>query len=852
MALSPPPTLFPMELAKTRAALTRTESALAHSEELLRETRSSLHKNHQKFLATFEQAAVGIAHLDLEGKWLEVNQVLCDIVGYPHDELVQLSFQDITHPADLQEDLGLAEQLLIGEITHYHLEKRYVRKNGDLVWIKLSATLVRDTENLPLYFVAVVENIHDRKLAEDALALSQRRLEVAMDAARLGMFDFYGAADNRNYWSLWVRRHFGIQDDSPLSYERLVKAIHPEDWPRVRDVMNSCMKAPDLPYYVEYRTIGESDRALRWIEASGRSMLDADTGVIRLVGTTLDITAKKLATMESRANESRIRTAFDNIPDILVIYDRNLIIRYVNPVVEATSGMTPSAFIGRREDEIFSPSLIEPWQPQLLAAFEEGTRQHVEVVLPLPPGERYLSITFVPLRDPHGFVNEVMGIVRDLTDQKKAEQDAVEAALHDPLTGLPNRVLLFDYSSHLFDTGRKHDKQGALLFVDLDRFKLVNDLHGHQAGDELLQIVAARLKGEVRETDQVFRLGGDEFLVLMPELSDSSEAAFLAQRLTEVLSLPFTVGSTEFLISASTGIAMYPRDGDDMLSLLNAADHAMYNAKQSGKNHWQFYSASLSARLHQQLQMQSQLRTALARSEFEIVYQPIIDISTGRLVSFEALLRWPAGGVGPDQFIPAAEAVGQIIPLGDWVIEQACDIQRKWQSIGYPTIPVAINVSALQLRQPDFQKKLHDNLEKYQLNPGALHIELTESTVLEDVEYAIRVLTALREAGIKISLDDFGTGFSSLSYLSRLPIDKIKIDKSFVQHVLDDTPSRAVTEAIITLSRRLNLEIVAEGIENEDTLEIMQALGCQQAQGFFIGQPTLPVLNPVRMETFYR
>jgi diguanylate cyclase (GGDEF)-like protein/PAS domain S-box-containing protein len=849
MASALPPTLFPMELAKTRAALTRTEHALAHTEELLREARSAVLTKHQKFLSTFEQAAVGIAHVDLDGKWLEVNQVLCDIVGYTHEELLELSFQEITHPDDLQEDLGLAAQLFRGDITQYHLEKRYVRKSGSPIWIKLSATLVRDPDNLPLYFVAVIENIHDRKLAEQALAISQRRLEVAMDAARLGMFDFYGPADERNYWSLWVRRHFGIQDDRPLSYERLVKAVHPEDWPRVREVVTACMKIPDAPYHVEYRTIGESDRALRWIEASGRSMLDADTGVIRLVGTTLDITSRKLATMESRANESRIRTAFDNLPDILVIYDRNLVIRYINPVVETTSGMSPSAFIGRREDEIFSQTMIEPWQPYLLAAFEEGTRQQVEVSLPLLPGVRHLSITFVPLRDPHGFVHEVMGIVRDQTDQKKAEQDAVAAALHDPLTGLPNRVLLFDYSLHLFDASRGHEKQGAMLFVDLDRFKLVNDLHGHQIGDELLQVVAARLKSEARESDQVFRLGGDEFLILMPEINDSSDAAILAQRLTETLSDPFSIGGVELQISASTGIALYPRDGDDLLSLLNAADHAMYNAKESGKNRWRFYSASLSERLHEQLHMQSQLRTALARSEFEVFYQPIADIGSGRLVSFEALLRWPAGGVGPERFIPAAEAVGQIIPMGDWVIDQACGIQRRWQDMGYPIIPVAVNISALQLRQPDFLKKLHETLQKHQLEPGALHIELTESTVLEDVEHAIRVLTDLREAGIRISLDDFGTGFSSLSYLSRLPIDKIKIDKSFVQHVMDDTPSRAVTEAIITLGRRLNLEIVAEGIEDEITLNIMQGLGCHQAQGFFIGHPTLPVLNPGGVDT---
>ncbi len=849
MATPALPTLFPMELAKTRATLNRVEHALAHSELLLREAHLSLRQNHQKFVATFEQAAVGIAHVNLDGKWLEVNRVLCNIVGYDHDELLKLSFQDITHPEDLQEDMVLVEQLLRDEITQYHLEKRYIRKNGDIIWIKLSATLVRDFDHLPMYFVAVIENINDRKLAEQALALSQRRLEVAMDAARLGMFDFYGPTDKRNYWSLWVRRHFGIQDDTPLSYERLIRAIHPDDWPRVRDVMNTSMKSADAPYHVEYRTIGEADRALRWIEASGRSMLDADTGVIRLVGTTLDITTKKLATMESRANESRIRTAFDNIPDILVIYDRNLVIRYINPAVEVTSGMPPSTFIGRREDEIFPPSMIEPWQPHLLASFEQGVRQHTEVIVNLPSGERHLSISFVPLKDPHGFVHEVMGIVRDLTDQKKAEHEAIEAALHDPLTGLPNRVLFFDYSIHCFNRQRSGGKQGALFFIDLDRFKLVNDVHGHQIGDELLQKVATRLTDETQGRGQVFRLGGDEFVILLSEVTDSSEAAFLAQRLTESLSQPFTVRGIDLLISASTGIALYPRDGDDILTLLNAADHAMYNAKESGKNHWQFYSSTLSQRLRRQLQLQSRLRTALTNAEFEIFYQPIIDISSGRLVSFEALLRWPAGEVGPDQFIPAAEAVGQIIPIGDWVIEQVCAMQRKWQDTGYPLIPVAVNVSALQLRQPDFLNKLQESLKKYQLDASALHIELTESTVLEDVEHAVRVLNALRETGTRISLDDFGTGFSSLSHLSRLPIDKIKIDKSFVQHVFDDAPARAVTEAIVTLGRRLKLEVVAEGIEDESTLKAMQSLGCDQAQGFFIGYPLLPVLHPAESVT---
>lgn len=696
-AIPTPPSPDPLDPA---GALARCQAALSRALQ-------QLEALERKLATTFDQAAVGMAHVGLEGQWLAVNEALCRMVGYSRAELLTLAFQDITHPDDLDEDLALAGQLLHGEIPNYFLEKRYVRKNGTLLWIRLSVSLARDEAGAPLYFVAVIEDIDDQKAAERALA----------------------------------------------------------------------------------------------------------------------------------ASESRFRTAFDHIPDVVVIYDRDLKIQYINPATVRTTGMPPEAFIGKREDEIFPPDLIAPWQPAMLAALIDGEVQTVEVDIPLQTGVRNLVITCVPIRNAQGEISELMGITHDITERRSAEQDAVKAALHDRLTGLPNRALLFEYSSHVFDQAARQQHEGGMLFIDLDRFKPINDLHGHQAGDAVLREVARRLGSRIRKSDLAFRLGGDEFLVLLPQLANSTEAAQIAQRVLQALAEPFVIDGLELQLSASIGISIFPRDGLDIHSLVNAADSAMYHAKQSGKNNWQYYSAELSSRVHVQISLQDRIRSALKRREFKLLFQPVLDLSSGRLAGVEALLRWPKGGVGPDQFIPAAEAVGQIIPIGDWVMQEACRAHKRWIEQGLPAIPVAVNVSALQMRQRDFRMKVLGVLHRHRLPSSALQIELTESTLLEDVDYTVYLLNRLLQDGVRISLDDFGTGYSSLSYLSRLPLNKIKIDKSFIRHLTTDTTSRAVTEAIITLSKRLGLDIVAEGIETQVMLDAVSALGCGQVQGNLLGLP---------------
>lgn len=682
------------------AELARCRAELADALERLRAVE-------RKFATTFDQAAVGMAHVGLDGHWLAVNDALCRMVRYPRAELLELSFQDITHPDDLDEDLALVGQLLRGEIANYFLEKRYFRKDGALLWIRLSVSLARDDTGAPLYFIAVIENIDEQKAAEQALA----------------------------------------------------------------------------------------------------------------------------------ASESRFRTAFDHMPDVVVIYDRELRIQYINPATVHTTGMPPEAFIGKREDEIFPVDLIAPWQPAMAAALNEGEVQTVEVDVRLDTGVRNLVITCVPIRNAQGEISELMGITHDITERRSAEQDAVKAALHDRLTGLPNRALLFEYSSHVFDQSARQQHEGGVLFIDLDRFKPINDLHGHQVGDAVLIEVAQRVSGRIRKSDLAFRLGGDEFLVLLPQLANSTEAAQIAQRVLQSLAEPYVIDGLDLQLSASIGISIFPRDGLDIHSLVNAADSAMYHAKQLGKNNWQYYSAELSNRVHAQISLQDRIRGALKRREFRLQFQPVLDLSSGELAGVEALLRWPKSGVGPDHFIPAAEAVGQIIPIGDWVMQEACRAHKRWLEQGLPPIPVAVNVSALQMRQRDFRMKVLGVLHRNRLPASALQIELTESTLLEDMDYTVYLLNKLLQDGVRISLDDFGTGYSSLSYLSRLPLNKIKIDKTFIRHLTTDTTSRAITEAIIMLSKRLGLDIVAEGIETQVMLEEVTALGCGQVQGNLISVP---------------
>ncbi len=453
---------------------------------------------------------------------------------------------------------------------------------------------------------------------------------------------------------------------------------------------------------------------------------------------------------------------------------------------------------------------------------------------------RWLRCTGALVDNNHFDSQRFIGIALDVTSGKVAEQQLREASQHDALTGLPGRGLLFEYCGHLLAMARRTRSSGAMLFVDLDRFKPINDNHGHGVGDQVLQQVAKRLVSCVRREDVVGRLGGDEFVVAIPHPDDRYGPATVAKNIIAALEKPFHVGNLQLHLSASIGISLYPRHGNDLDSLLKAADHAMYLAKEGGRNRYQFYNPHNEGSGDQDFQIELLLREALDTGALQLLYQPVIDLQSGMTVGAEALLRLPlaTGSVlAPDAFLPVAESSGLISRLGEWVLSEVGRQHVRWCQSGLPDMAVSVNVAPQQFRQRAFVTQLTESLKESGMDPRFLQIELKESTVLEDVPEAILALQKIRELGVQVALDDFGTGFSSIGLLSSLPVDKLKIDQIFVQSIGHDAHSQTIADSVLALGRTLKLKVVGEGIESEAVMSYLFEHGCNQAQGYYFSKP---------------
>ena len=412
-------------------------------------------------------------------------------------------------------------------------------------------------------------------------------------------------------------------------------------------------------------------------------------------------------------------------------------------------------------------------------------------------------------------------------------------ANYDSLTKLPNRTLFMDRLSHSLSRGRRDNSQIAVLFLDLDRFKKVNDTLGHSAGDRLLQEAARRLTSCVRETDTVARLGGDEFTVILPDLRNTHNTELVARKMLRCLAEPFVIDGAEMLVTGSLGITVFPDDGGDAETLLKNADTAMYKSKEDGRNTFRFFTAKMNAEALEYLELENALRHAIEREQFILHYQPIIDLKTGRVTSAEALLRWDhpeRGIVAPTEFIPLAEDTGMIVPIGEWVFRTACDQMERWRDIGLSSLHVSVNLSARQSRDIAFKDMIHRILKETGADPKNITLEITESMFMEEDHRALAILSEFRTMGINLSLDDFGTGYSSLGYLKRFPVNILKIDRSFVVDIGKDTESQGLVEAIIAMAHSQNMKVIAEGAETEEQVAFLRSRECDEVQGFYFSQ----------------
>jgi diguanylate cyclase (GGDEF)-like protein/PAS domain S-box-containing protein len=527
---------------------------------------------------------------------------------------------------------------------------------------------------------------------------------------------------------------------------------------------------------------------------------------------------------------------------VITSTERHYPIVYVNPAFERITGYSSAEALGSSPRKLLGNDFEQPGIDELRAAIREQRDGHAVLRCYRKDGTQFWSEVFMsPVRDEHGTVVNFISIQHDISAIKAYESELEHRSTHDGLTGLPNRVLLQDRLAQTIQHSGRKGHELWLVSIDLDRFKFTNSRLGHKGGDRLLQIVAARLQAAVRPVDTVARLGGDEFaLLLLPERAGNAPRAEQLQRVLDSLAAPLVLDNTELFLSASAGIAVFPTDSKEPGVLAERADVAMFRAKEMGGNQYQFYTAAMNERLGERLLIESALRTALERREFELHYQPQVDCTSGRIMGMEALIRWrhpEMGMVAPNRFIPLAEETGQILAVGHWVLRTACRQLRDWQREGRKQLRVAVNVSARQLAEPDFVQGVADVLADTGLAPCCLELELTESAVMNDVAHATAVMHELKKLGVMLAIDDFGTGYSSLAHLKRFEIDVLKIDQTFVRDLTVDPDDAAIVTTIIALAENLGLEVISEGVETQEQLDFLQRHGCRNMQGYFFGRP---------------
>lgn len=558
---------------------------------------------------------------------------------------------------------------------------------------------------------------------------------------------------------------------------------------------------------------------------------------------------------QRKQQESQLRLwakVFEGTNEAILITDPNFRIISVNQAYQNIMGYAEVEVLGVDTLEVGAKLQSYSFYRNLVSVLKERGHWQGELTNQRKNGEEFpcwFSVTQVT--DARGVPENYIAIFNDITEHKSSRAQIEFLAHHDGLTGLPNRLLLNDRLEMAITQAHRQNERLGILFIDLDRFKNVNDSLGHSVGDEILKEAAKRLTNTIRTGDTVSRLGGDEFVVLFPKVRDEGNLADLTIKLREKLQQPYLVNGMSLHMTPSIGIAVYPEDGEDSNTLIKNADAAMYLAKEKGRNNYQFYTPTLNARTLDRLKMESELRDAIAAGNFELHYQPQVIGSNGKLWGLEALVRWrhaERGLIPPGEFIPLAEETGLIMPLGEWVLKESVRQLAEWRAAGRQDLVISVNISALQFRQTDFLQRVQAIIDNAGLNSEAIELELTESILMSDVETSIQTLKGLRSLGFRIAIDDFGTGFSSLNYLRHLPINVLKIDQSFVREMIREPESLAIVESIIALAQALGKETIAEGVETLEEYQLLQARGCRLMQGYYFAKP-MPV---ARFEEWYK
>jgi len=750
--------------------------------------------------------------------------------------LTRASWLELVHPDDRPRLLALAEDAIAGR-RPYAMDHRIQLPDGSIRYVHQRAEVVRDADGTPVRLVGTMQDITERKQAEEALRRSERRFRQLVESTDVVPWSADPDTLRFTYVGPQAVKLLGYALEQWYDDGFWLERMHPDDrgW-ALRKVKSALAQGRDTD--LEYRMLTADGRTV-WLRDSFSVMQD-ESGQVSLQGFLFDITTRKRA-------EEQLRLAgevFQSSGEAIVITDGDMQILSVNPAFTTVTGYSADEALGQTPYDLSRGIRSQERDREIWArVWQEGYWQG-EVWDRRRNGDVYPKwLTVSVVRDASGRPVNYIEIFSDISERKEREERVRHLAHHDFLTDLPNRVLLNDRITQAISLAERNRTQVAVMFLDLDRFKTVNDSLGHTVGDKLLQEVARRLRASMRASDTVSRQGGDEFVILIPDMADAADVARAAQKVLDAVAYPYSIDGHELVTTPSIGISVYPNDGRDVETLLKNADAAMYHAKESGRNNYQFFTQDMNTRALERLSLERSLRRAIDREELRLHYQPQYDVRTRQIVGVEALIRWEHPDLGlipPGRFMRFAEDTGLILPMGEWVLREACRQNRAWQAQGLPPVRVAVNISALQFRNAGFSHTVQTALKEAGLESRWLVLEVTESVIMQDVERVTDALEQLKSLGLELAIDDFGTGYSSLSYLKRFPIDRLKIDQSFVRDITSDDDDAAITSAIIGLTRNLGLRTIAEGVETREQLQFLQEHGCDEAQGFLFSRPLPP------------
>lgn len=703
---------------------------------------------------------------------------------------------------------------------------------------------MKDEYGQPQYLLGISEDITERIYTESALRESEASLKESQQIAALGSYTLDLRTET---WtsSKILDQLFGIDATYEHSLVGWKALVHPDEQIKMDHYIRNEVIGNHQPFDQEYRIIRQDDQSVRWVHGLGKLEFDANGLPVKMVGTIQDITNTKQVT----SSLLKLSLAVEQSPNSIVITDLEGNIEYVNSIFTTITGYTKEEMLGKnpsilKSDQTPQSTYTDMWQHLI-----RGETWHGELINRKKDQSIYIeSATISPVKQSDGKVTNYVAIKEDITEKKKSEAYIENLAHFDQLTGLPNRVMLNDRVTYLLGMAQRTNEPLAVMFLDLDHFKNINDTLGHTIGDQVLIEMGKRIKMTVRDEDTVSRLGGDEFIMLFPN-TDSNAAMHIATKLITEISKTSIIEHNELIITPSIGIAIYPNDGENFETLLKNADTAMYKVKNDSRNNFHFFTQEMQLNSARNLQLENALRHALERNELEVYYQPQVAIEDGSIIGAEALLRWhhpTLGMISPAEFIPIAEGSGQIIEIGEWVLRTAIVQTKQWIDSGFTPMIIAVNLSAIQFRQKNLLTLVTDILEEVQLLPEYLELELTEAVTMDDPKSVIDVMNKFHERGIRMSIDDFGTGYSSLNYLKQFKVYKLKIDQSFIRDISNDSDDRAIVSAIIDMAHNLGLQTIAEGVETAEQLAFLRLHGCDEVQGYYFSKP----LPSIKFEQF--